>query len=49
VLGPTRAVEARTDKLAQPEDPGDSAQSRIADPDGFVTESPHIVTDRWVT
>jgi hypothetical protein len=38
VVGPTRAVEARTDKLARPEDAGQSAQPRISDTHGFVTE-----------
>jgi hypothetical protein len=38
VVGPKRAVEARTDKRAQPEAPGEGAQPGISDTDGFVTE-----------
>jgi hypothetical protein len=49
VVGPKRAVEARTDIRAQPEDPGESAQPTISDTDGFVTECSHIFTDKWVT
>jgi hypothetical protein len=48
-IRPKRAIEARTDKLAQPEDPGESAQPRISDTDGFVTEYSHIFTDKWAT
>jgi hypothetical protein len=49
VVGPKRAIEARTDMSAEPEDLPESQQPKISCADSFVTHYCYVFTHEWAT